>query len=120
MLRRPDAAPRQAAAVSAAPPAHVVRHLMTQPMASPSCAAQQGNARSGGDQPVPCAVFFAVVECVDFENGIMLPINRGLNRPRTVPRHTILHPRHLIAPTGNGSRPPDALCKPHRRLRGTV
>jgi hypothetical protein len=72
-----DAAPRHAAALPAAPPADVVRQLMTQPRSPFVHPILQGGADHGDSDLVPRTAFFAVAKFADFENSLTHPIDQA-------------------------------------------
>ncbi len=119
-MRRPDAAPRHAAALSAAPPANVVRQLMTQPRSPPVRSVLQGNADNGGNHFVPNNVFAVAASLAGLENSITRPVNRAPKHPSAALCHRIPHLREPAAPTRSGSDRGAALYNPHNGLWGAV
>ena len=115
-MRRPDAAARHAAALSAAPSVDVVRQLMTQPRSPPIRSVLKGNAGHGGGPLVPRMTFFVVARFAGLENSVTRPIGRAPTHPSTAPCHRIPHLRETVGPTRSGSDQRATRYNPHSGL----
>ncbi len=101
-LRRPDAALRHAAAVSATPPANVVRQLMTHPWSRPIRSVPQGNANNGGDPLLPRTAFVVAASLAVLENSVTRPINRAPTHPSTATCQQLPRLGEPVEPTRSG------------------
>jgi hypothetical protein len=71
--------------LSAAPPADVVRQLMTQSLSPPIRSVIQGNADNGGDHLVPRGAFAVAAKFAGLENSVARPIDRAPTHPSATP-----------------------------------